>query len=161
VVDEAVLRALVVVPVEAELVRPAVDEEVLDVRVRDDDLLVADLEGVELADDVLLGGVLVPEVVLDASRGRGAEEPRCLVDVAEDQAPEIAVEGLAAELRREEVVVRREVGEVDFEKARLELDVAEKEVGPFTDVGEDDALPERQAREVTDALEEELPVEGL
>src|SRR5262249_1149341 len=129
--------------------------------VGDDDLLVADVEGVELADDVLVGSVLVPEVVLDAARRGRAEEAHRLVDVAEDQAPEVAVEGLASDLGRQEVVVRGQVGEVELEKPGRELDVAEEEAGALADVGLHHALPEVQAGEITDALEQELPIERL
>jgi hypothetical protein len=83
--------------------------------------LVAQAEGVETADRVLLRLVEVEQVVLVAAAVRGTEEARALIDVLEDQAPEVAVERLAADTGRDEVVVRGQIGKVGLEGRQRDL----------------------------------------
>src|SRR5947208_8795567 len=85
-------------------------KKVLPIQIGHQHLLPAALpQRIEAAVGVLLAAVEQSQVVLIAIRGVVAEEAHAGVGVVEDEAAEVAGEGLRAGPDGEEVVVRREV----------------------------------------------------
>jgi hypothetical protein len=116
-------RGLVEAGVEAGLGGVAGMEKVLPVDIGDRHHLAAAVEGVELRIGVLFAEVENGEVVLPAVASVVAEEAGAEVGVVEEQAAEVAVEGLRAELDGAEVVVDREIAQVFLVENLLEGDI--------------------------------------
>src|SRR5216684_704596 len=112
VVEEA--GALVEVRMEARRDRVAGRQEILTEVVRDDDLLIAPLEQVQLAVGLLLELIERRDVPLILVAAPRAEQPHAEVRVAIEEAAEIARERLDAGTHRDEVVVRSDVGQLDL-----------------------------------------------
>src|SRR5512140_1076330 len=87
-----VQRRLIAVVVIAERRRVTFREEVLDVNVRNSDLLVAGIECIQSAVGVLLKQVKISGVVLNAIRVQVAENSQAGLFVGEDEAAEVAGE---------------------------------------------------------------------
>ena len=132
--------AVVAHVVDAELLRVAVDEEVLPVEVGDGDLLIAELQRVQAGVGVFLQPVEDGQVVLVAIGGVVAEDAHAEVRVVEDEAAEVAVERLRADADGDEVVVRREVAQLPFVEELLQREVAVGARRAAADVGLDEAV---------------------
>ena len=125
-----VVRAAVVeVRVEAGLRGVAVPEGVLSIDVRDDHALVARVKGVQVGVGVLLAQVEGGEVVLKLVVVVVAEDACAEVHVVEDEAAKVAVENLVACARGHEVVVLRQVAEVDLGEVFLQGKVIARALG--------------------------------
>ena len=117
--DDAAVRvvvraAVIEVRVEAPLRRVALPQEILAIEIRDHDFLLAVVEGVQLRVRVLLAHVEAGHVVLETIVYCIAEDPRAEIDVVENESAKVGVERLKPAAKGEEVVVIRQVSEVNF-----------------------------------------------
>src|ERR1044071_9890499 len=112
--------AIIDVRMKARLRGVAVPDRVLPIDVHDGDALIARIKTVQLRVSVLLahvegGSVVLPLVVVPV-----AEDSSARLRVIEDEPAKIAVEGLIAEARRNEVVIVREIAQMHFHERFLQ-----------------------------------------
>ena len=108
------------VRVETELRGVALGEKILAKNIRDQDGLIARIEFVQVRIGVLLEHVEGGEIVLPAVVVVVAENAHAEIGVVENETAKIAHERLNAEARRNEIVVVREIAEMDFGERFLE-----------------------------------------
>src|SRR4051794_1266502 len=113
-------RSFVEVRVEAELRGVAFRQKILAVSVENDHTLVASVEFVEIGISVLLAHVERHHIVLPAIVVVIAEETEAEVGVVENETAKIAHERLDPEARGKEIVIVREIADVDFAERFLE-----------------------------------------
>ena len=122
--DEIVLVVMaaraIEVGVKAQLRRVTLREKILSENIRNQDLLIARVELVQVRVGVLLEHVESGEIVLPAVVVVVAENARAEIGVVEDEPAKIAHERLDAETRRNEIVVVREIANVNFAERFLE-----------------------------------------
>src|ERR1700730_2795093 len=115
-----VATVVVEVPDERELTGIPLTDQILTENVCDIDLLRARLEFIQVRVGVLLAHVERGEVVLPTVVVVIDEDPDAEVRVVEDKAPKIANERLHADAQRNEIVIVREIAEMNFGKSFLE-----------------------------------------
>src|SRR4051812_3648323 len=106
--------------VETQLRGVAFKAKVLLIGIRDEDLLPARIETIQVGIGILLAHVEVGEVVLQAVVVGVAEDADSEIGIVKDEAAEIAHERLYANPRRDEVVVVRKITDVNFQERLLE-----------------------------------------
>ena len=112
--------AAIEVGVKAQLRGVALGEKILAENIRDEDLLIAPVELVQIGVSVLFehvesGHVVLPEIIVVVAEDADAE-----IRVVENEAAKIAHERLNAEARGNEIVIVRQIADVDFGKRFLE-----------------------------------------
>ena len=104
----------------AQLGRVTFREKILAENIGDQDLLIACVELVQIRVGVFLEHVEGGEIVLPAVVVVVAEDARAEIGVVENEAAKIAHEWLNAETRRNEIVIVREIADVNFAERFLE-----------------------------------------
>src|SRR5262249_47416816 len=128
-----------VIVMHAPLGGVAGEDEILAIVIRDHDLLMAIAEGVEAAVGVFFLLAEPDEVELVAIREVVAKEAHAAVDVAEDEAAEVADERLAARANGQKIIVGRQVGDLVFGEPLLQREERAIADGAAPDIGADDA----------------------
>jgi hypothetical protein len=131
--------AVVFIKGEDEFGGVAEKKEILQIEVREGDLLVAKREGVERAVGVFLEEIEIGSVVFEAIGAEIAEEAEAWLLVDEEEAAKIGVELLDAGTNGDEIVVGAEVSDFVFGEELLEAEVGVEAVGAGADVGADNA----------------------
>src|SRR5215467_3778712 len=116
-------RRVVFVVMKTGLNRIAAGKKILAIDVGDHHLLAAELHAIEPAVGVLFEHREISRVVLIAVRIEVAEDAQAGFLVKEDEASEIAVEGLDARASRNRIVGVRKICELGFDKSFLKSDV--------------------------------------
>lgn len=156
-----VQAAAVEVRVEAQLRGVAFPDEVLPVGVEHDDALVARVEGVQVGEGVLFAEVEDGEIVLPLVVVRVAKNPEAQVGVVENEAAKIAVERLKAGAGGDEIVVHREIAQVQFSERLLHAEEIARAVGGARVGAEDGGLADLRVVDVDDRLDADGPLDRL
>ncbi len=122
---------VVAVVVKAEFGGVALGEKILDVDVRDVDLLSATLKCVQAAVRIFLEEVEPGEIVGQAVGTQIAEKPYSGLFFGEEESAKVAGELLDAGANRNEIVVRTQVADLGFDESFLQADVSVEAVDPF------------------------------
>src|SRR5262245_42489636 len=111
--------AVIEVGVKANLGGVTFPQEILPVRVCNQHELVARIELIQPGIAVLLAHIEHGQVVLPAVIRVVAKNARSQVDVVEEESAKIAAEGLVAKSACNEIVVVRQVAQMEFQKRLL------------------------------------------
>src|SRR5207253_1820292 len=150
----------VVVVVKTRLRRISGEDEVLAIIVRNDHLLFAVSERVELAIGVLFLLIEPDEIELIAIREARPEETHRAVRVAENEPAKIARERLRPGANGDKIVVGPDVCQFPLDEVLFERPVLPEPVRAVEDIGTDDAqLPNGEVIDVKDRREPDLPVD--
>ena len=115
------------------------EQEILAIRVGDDDLLIAQRHGIQPAVGVLLQKIEIGDVVLPAIRIEIAEDTQARLLFDEQKTAKIAIESLNARTYRDEIEIRPDVVQFDFAECFLQAEVRIQARGAFAHVHVDDA----------------------
>jgi len=122
--DETVLIVMAIraikIGVKTEFRSVALGEKILPKNIRDQNLLIARIEPIQVRVSILLAHVEGDEVVLPAVVVVVAEDARAEVGVIENEAAKIAHERLNTEARGDEVIIVRQIVDMDFDERLLD-----------------------------------------